>query len=65
MSKDAAVVQEKCQNYPLSMDKEESYAIFVVEDWRTAFIEYLAQGTLLADRKLAYQLRKLASRYFL
>ena len=40
MSKDATIVQEKCQNY--SMDKEESYAMFIAEDWRTAFIEYLA-----------------------
>ena len=30
MSKDVAVVQEKCQNY--SMDKEESYAMFIAED---------------------------------
>ena len=58
MSKDATIVQEKSQNY--SMDKEESYAMFIAEDWRTAFIEYLAQGTLLANRTLAYQLRKLA-----
>ena len=54
-----------CQNCPLSMDKEESYAVLVAKDWRTPFIEYLTQRTLVADRKVAYQLKKLASRYFL
>ena len=42
MSKDVAAVQEKCQNFPLSIDKEESYAVFIAEDERTPFIEYLA-----------------------
>lgn len=48
ISKDDAVVQEKCQNCPLSMNKEESYVVFIAEDWRTPLIEYLAQGTLQA-----------------
>ena len=54
-----------CQNCPLSMDKEESYAVFIAKNWRIPFIEYLTQRTLAADRKVAYQLKKLASRYFL
>ena len=65
MNKDAAIVHEKCQNCQLSMDKEESYVVFFVENWRTLFIEYLTQGILLADRKLAHQLKKLVVRYFI
>ena len=42
MSKEAATIQEKCQKCLLSIDKEESYAVFVTEDWRTPFMEYLA-----------------------
>ena len=52
-------------NCPLSMDKEESYVVFFAKDSRTPFIEYLTQKTLPANRKVAYQLKKLASRYFL
>ena len=47
------------------MSKEESYAVFVTEDWRTPFMEYLAQGILPTDRTLAHQLKKLVVRYFL
>ena len=54
MNKDAAIVHEKCQNCQLLMDKEESYVVFFVENWRTPFIEYLTQRILLADRKLAH-----------
>jgi len=46
MTKEAAAIQEKCQECQLSIDKEESYAIFVTEDWRTPFMEYFAQGIL-------------------
>ena len=38
----AATIQEKWQKCQLSMDKEESNAVFVTEDWRTPFMEYLA-----------------------
>ena len=43
----------------------ESYAVFVMEDWRTPFMEYLAQGILPTNRTLAHQLKKLVIRYFL
>ena len=41
MNKEAATIQEKCQECRLEIDKEESYAVFVAEDWRVPFIEYL------------------------
>ncbi|KAL0011875.1 hypothetical protein SO802_006983 [Lithocarpus litseifolius] len=63
--REAAIVQEECQKCWLSVDREEIYAIFVTEDWRTPFMEYLAQGILPTDRALAHRLRKLAVRYFL
>ena len=47
------------------MDKKESCVVFMIEDWRTPFIEYLVRGTLPANRKLVSWLKKLASRYFL
>ena len=65
MNKDVAIIQEECQKCWLSVDKEESYVVLITEDWRTPFMEYLAQGILPTDRTLAYQLRKLAVRYFL
>ena len=65
MNKEAAIIQEKCQECRLAIDKEESYAVFVVKDWRVSFIEYLVQGILPTDRTLAHRLKKLADRYFL
>ena len=35
MNKEAATIQEKCQEYQFLIYKEESYAVFVTEDWRT------------------------------
>ena len=64
MSKEVVTVQEKCQNCRLSVDKEESYAVFVAEDWRIPFVGYLTQGILPANRKLAHQLKKLVVWYF-
>ena len=40
----AAIIQGKCQECRLAIDKEESYAVFIAEDWRVPFIGYLAQG---------------------
>ena len=65
MNKEAATIQEKCQECQFSIYKEESYAIFVIEDWRTLFMEYLTQGILPTNRTLTHQLKKLAVRYFL
>ena len=65
MNKEATIIREKCQNCQLLMNKEESYVVFVTEDWRTPFMEYLAQGILPTDKTLAHQLKKLVVRYFL
>ena len=54
MNKEAVTIQEKCQECRLVIDKEESYAMFVAEDWQVSFIEYLAQGILPTDRTLAH-----------
>ena len=64
MSKEVAAIQEKCQKCLLSIDKDESYAVFVTEDWRTSFLEYLAQWILPTDRTLAHQLKRLVVRFF-
>ena len=51
MDKEAAIIQEKCQECLLAIDKKESYAVFIAEDWRVPFIGYLAQGILPANRQ--------------
>ena len=48
----------------MAIDKEESYAVVVAEDWQVPFFGYLAQGILPTDRTLAHKLKKLADRYF-
>ena len=65
MNKKAVTIQEKCQECQFSIYKEESYVVFVTEDWRTPFMEYLAQGILPTDKTPTHQLKKLAVRYFL
>lgn len=54
MSKDDAVVQEKCQNCPLSMNKEESYVVFIAEDWRAHSLSTWPKEPYKLYRKLAY-----------
>lgn len=47
------------------MDLEESYVVFIVEDWISSFIKYLANDTLLQKLKEMYKLKKLATCYIL
>ena len=65
MKKEAATIQERCQKCQFLIYKEESYVVFVTEDWRTPLMEYLTKGILPANRTPAHQLKKLAVRYFL
>ena len=65
MNKEVATVQEECQKCRLSVDKEENYVVFVTEDWRSPFKEYLVQGILPTNKTVVHQLRKLAVRHFL
>ena len=46
MGKDADQVQTQCGTYQLAADREESYAVFISEDWRSPFMQYLAEGVL-------------------
>ena len=40
MGKDADQDQTQCEAYQLSTDREEIYAVFVNEDWRSPFMQY-------------------------
>ena len=42
MGKDTDQVQTQCEACQLATDKEESYAIFIREDWRSPDIRYPA-----------------------
>ena len=46
MGKDADQVQTQCGTCQLAADREESYAVFISEDWRSPFIQYLTEGIL-------------------
>ena len=41
MGKDADQVQTQCRTCQLAVDREESYAVFISEDWRSPFMQYL------------------------
>ena len=43
MGKDADQVQTQCGTCQLAADREESYAMFVSEDWRSPFMQYLIE----------------------
>ena len=65
MDKDANQVQTQCGTCQLATNKEESYAVFVSEDWRSPFIQYLIEGILPQKYSERYKLKRLATRYFL
>ena len=65
MGKDADRVQIQCRTCQLITDREESYAVFISEDWRSPFVQYLAEGILPQKYSERYKLRRLATHYFL
>ena len=65
MGKDADQVQTQCETCQLVADREESYIVFVNEDWRSPFMQYLAKGILSQKHSERYKLKRLATRYFL
>ena len=65
MGKEADQVQTQCGTYQLAADREESYAVFINEDWRSPFIQYLTKGILPQKHSERYKLKRLATRYFL
>ena len=65
MGKDADQVQIQCGTCQLVVDREESYVVFISEDWRSPFMRYLIEGILPQKHSERYKLRRLATRYFL
>ena len=65
MGKDADQVQTQCGTCQLAADRKESYAVFVSEDWRSLFMQYLKEGVLPQRHSERYKLKRLATRYFL
>ena len=49
----------------MAIDREESYAVFATEDWRSPFIQYLTKGVMPQKHSERYKLRKLVTHYFL
>ena len=65
MGKDADQVQTQCETYQLAADREESYAMFASEDWRSLFMQYLTENILPQKHSERYKLRRLVTRYVL
>ena len=65
MGKDADQVQTQCGTCQLAADKEESYAVFTSDDWRSPFRQYLTEGILPQKHFERYKLKRLATCYFL
>ena len=65
MGKDADRVQIQCETCQLAADREESYVVFINEDWRSPFIQYLTKGILPQKYSERYMLKRLATPNFL
>ena len=65
MGKEADQVQTQCEICQLAADREESYAVFISEDCRSPFIQYLTEGILPQKHSERYKLKRLATHYFL
>ena len=65
MGKDADQVQTQCGACQFAVYREESYVMFISEDWRSPFIRYLTEGIPPQKYSERYKLKRLATRYFL
>ena len=65
MGKDADQVQTQCRAYQFAVYREESYAVFINEDWRSPFIQYLTKGILPQKHSEIYMLERLTTPNFL
>ncbi|XP_050259850.1 uncharacterized protein LOC126704905 [Quercus robur] len=65
MGKDEDQVQTQCGTCQLAADREESYTVFISEDWRSSFMQYLTEGILPQRHSEKYKFKRLATRYFL
>ena len=65
MDKDADQVQTQYGACQFAVYREESYVMFISEDWRSPFIRYLTEGILPQKYSERYKLKRLATRYFL
>ena len=46
------------------VDRDESYAVFANEDWRSPFVQYLTEGMLPQKNTERYKLKRLETLYF-
>ena len=65
MGKDVDQVQTQWKTYQLAADIEESYVVFIREDWRSPCMQYLTDGILPQKHIERYKLKRLATHYFL
>ena len=65
MGKDVDLTQTQCEACHLAVDKEESYVVFTMENWKSPFIEYLTEGILPQKHGKMYKLKNLVTCYFL
>ena len=65
MDKDTNQVQTQCETCQLAADREESYIVFISEEWRSPLTQYLTKGILPQKHSERYKLKRLATRYFL
>ena len=62
MSKDANLVQTKCEACHLAVDREESYAMLANEDWTSPFMQYLIKGVLPQKQPTTSYMREFFSK---
>ena len=46
-------------------NREESYTVFISENWRSPFTQYLTEDIMPQKHSERYKLKRLATRYFL